>query len=333
MSLSEEHARPEELFDETSALSYALERGLTADESSHVSALSGGVSNLVFLIESTDARFVLKQARGKLDVADDWFADPGRARSEASAIKILQDITPDRVPHLLDIDTDRNVIAITAAPSSWRSWKDLLLEGECEPAVAVWLGTTLAEWHSQTLGKPLPEELNDVSHFRELRLHPYFDVSVQRRPDLAPLVNHYVAEVSSRSRCLISGDFSPKNVLVGRDGYWVIDFEVACCGDPDFDVAFMLTHLVLKAVHLPATRDALRECCEGFLGAYCSKLAIDDPTHLYGVLASLLLARVVGSSPVDYLTPGEASYVEFVAGHLLSSTPTSLSQLWTVVFP
>jgi 5-methylthioribose kinase len=294
--------------------------------------LAGGVSNVVFLVEATDNRFVFKQARSKLDVVDDWYADPGRARSEATAIRILQEITPDDVPHLLDFDAARNVVVITAAPSSWQTWKSVILGGVCDPEIAEWLGLVLAQWHSQTFGQPLPEELNGVENFRELRLRPYFDIAVQRRPDLAIPLTHYVNDLSSKHRCLISGDFSPKNVLVGADGRWVIDFEVACCGDPNFDVAFMLTHLVLKAVHLPDLRDLLRQSCERFLAAYSSHFEIDAPSHLYGLTASLLLARIVGSSPVEYLTPKEAALVESAAGQLLLSTPTSFSQLWAVVF-
>ena len=37
--------------------------------------------------------------------------------------------------------------------------------------------------------------------------------------------------------CIVHGDYSPKNVLIGG-GLWVIDFEAVHFGDPAFDVAF-----------------------------------------------------------------------------------------------
>ncbi len=61
------------------------------------------------------------------------------------------------------------------------------------------------------------------------------------------------------------GDWSPKNLLVYPDRVLALDFEVAHRGDPAFDVAFMLTHLVMKSVHLPAHAARLRSAADAFL--------------------------------------------------------------------
>ena len=58
------------------------------------------------------------------------------------------------------------------------------------------------------------------------------------------------------------GDFSPKNLLIGPDGPVVLDAECAWYGDPAFDLAFVLNHLLLKGAWQPQWRerylDALR---------------------------------------------------------------------------
>jgi len=320
-----------ELISGDSALRFARLRQLLDGPVATATALSGGVSSAVFLIETPNQRFVLKQARAKLDVIDKWYANPRRTRSEAVALEILGRITPDNVPKLLDYDESRNVVAITAAPSAWHPWKEVLLNGNCDPRVGRRLGSVLARWHSATWDQPLQRYLEDDENFRELRLRPYFYTTAERRPDLAQRIHYFANEWSRRRRCLISGDFSPKNVLVGHDGLWVIDFEVACYGDPHFDVAFLLTHLLLKAVHLPIMSESLHECCTGFLDAYARTIPFEDPSYLYGLVGCLLLARVLGSSPVEYLTKEEARVIEERASGVISSTPTTFESLWKEV--
>jgi 5-methylthioribose kinase len=103
----------------------------------------------------------------------------------------------------------------------------------------------------------------------------------------------------------VHGDYSPKNVLVGDRELWVLDFEVAHFGNPVFDVAFMLTHLVLTALH--TGRDDVRRTGVAFRAAYGEALgdraAGDDELALH--VGALVLARTDGKSLEDYLTDDE----------------------------
>src|SRR5260370_576343 len=78
---------------------------------------------------------------------------------------------------------------------------------------------------------------------------------IDRHPELDAVVGPYVDQMLATHRCLVHGDYSPKNVLLGDDGLWVLDFEVGHLGDPVFDVAFLLNHLLLKAIHRPVAID------------------------------------------------------------------------------
>lgn len=310
----------DDLLDETTVVAYAVGRGLVpATAVRGAERLSGGVSNVVLRVRADTGDVVVKQALGKLLVADDWFADRGRSRCEAAALRVLSDMTPDWVPRLLDDDAERSALAMVAAPSSWVTWKSLLLAGEADPALAGELGARLAVWHVGSRRVDLDGCPDGARFFRELRLEPYFHVSASRHPGVADAVLATAAEIEGRRTCLVLGDFSPKNILVepGGPGLWAIDLEVAHRGDPTFDVAFLATHLLLKRLHVRAASRPLRRCLDAFLDRYAAGGGEVDGAHLRAVVGCLLLARVLGSSPVEYLTESDRATVVRAAERLL----------------
>ena len=129
--------------------------------------------------------------------------------------------------------------------------------------------------------------------------------------------------------CFVHGDYSPKNILVGGDEPWVIDFEVVHLGDPVFDLAFMLNHLLLKSLHRPELADALKQCARAFFAGYEAEAPtelIPDGRYLRGHVGCLMLARVDGKSPAEYLTEKSASgRASSRAGSSRRSPPTSTS--------
>jgi 5-methylthioribose kinase len=341
------------LLDVTTVGRYALDRGLICGLPTRCVALAGGVSNIVLLVERTSdsavERVVIKQALGTLRVAIAWHADPARSQAEAAALGVLGQLTPSAVPVVLDADPDRDALAITAAPDHWVMWKSELLGGVVRPQLAARLGTLLGHWHRRTDGRQvgdhetmaLPALLERTDLFEQLRLAPYFGTTASRRPLLANDIERVAQRVRDRRRCLVLGDFSPKNILVaGADGpdgapitddLWVIDLEVAHRGDPSFDVAFLLTHLMAKSIHQPANRHQLLSAARLFVSHYNAQtsggLGLDDPTHVAQLLGALLVARVAGSSPLEYLTPNEQHDVEAVGTSLLTSATSTLDDV------
>ena len=61
-----------------------------------------------------------------------------------------------------------------------------------------------------------------------------------------------VATTQANKRALVHGDVSPKNILLGPDGPVFLDAECAWWGDPAFDLAFCLNHLLLKCLWTPS---------------------------------------------------------------------------------
>ncbi|MGH8726236.1 MAG: phosphotransferase family protein, partial [Burkholderiales bacterium] len=132
-------------------------------------------------------------------------------------------------------------------------------------------------------------------------------------------------------QCLVHGDVSPKNILVGSRGPVFLDAECAWYGDPAFDLAFCLNHLLLKCLWVPRARDAFLECFSALSGAYLQGVSfkgVEERTA--SLLPALLLARVDGKSPVEYLTEESKQLVRTVARGLLvrSSTLQQIRQAW-----
>lgn len=328
---------------EAEVAGFLAERGVLAEgEPAAVRPLSGGVSGSTYLVETGRARYVVKQPLPFLDVADEWPARVERAGVEASALWLCGELTPDRLPELIDHDAERHVLTMTAAPAAWTEWRQELLGGEVDAEVGTTLGTALGTWHRRTAER-VPEltglGLADLEGFLELRGDPYHRTVAARRPELATDVTACLNDLLESGRCLVHGDFSPKNVLVGpRDaadrGVWALDFEVAHLGNPVFDVAFCLHHLVMKAVHRPVSAPSLLACARAFRGAYAAAggLAVDEPETVRHT-GALLLARVFGKSPAGYLTAAEAERVAGLGAAAVRRELAALTGLFTPSSP
>jgi 5-methylthioribose kinase len=316
-----------DLLSAGSAAAYLRARGVIGDGPATVEELGGGVSNVVLAVASGDRRLVLKQALPRLRVESEWLAKRERALAEGRALAIADRVLPPgSVPAVLDVDPDRCALTIERAPDGWLTWKERLFSGDVDLAVAASLGELLATWHRGTSDV----EFDEWDSFEQLRIDPYYRETARRHPELATTILGYADAMHERRACLIHGDFSPKNILVGDPGLWVIDLEVAHRGDPAFDVAFLLNHLLLKAIALPAARDALLGGAARFDASYRASLppfAAPSPEYVLGHVACLMLARVDGKSPAEYLDATAQAQARALAISLLAAPPVSLEPI------
>lgn len=315
------------------AQAYLVSRGLLdATERSSVAELGGGVSNIVLSVSTPSRAVVVKQALPRLRVEDDWLAKRERAVTEGAALRLAASLTSRLVPPVLDVDADVCALTIAHAPRSWHPWKDLLLAGTAEPTVADRLGSALASCHRGTLASDgVREQFADHEAFEQLRVDPFYRTVERRRPELAGMIGRFTNLMSSRRRCLVHGDFSPKNVLAGSEGMWIVDWEVAHYGDPAFDVAFMLSHLFLKALHRPRWRTRYERCSLAFVPAYDAGVPDalrDEAEYVFGHVGCLMLARVDGKSPAAYLSPPERDRARRLGVSLLMEPPADVGAAW-----
>jgi aminoglycoside phosphotransferase (APT) family kinase protein len=299
-----------------------------------VSQLDGGVSNVVLAADDGATRMVVKQALPQLRVSQLWLAKRERAISEAQALTLAARITPDAVPALIDSDRDNCALTIAGAPTSWSTWKSRLLAGDVDPTVASRLGSILARWHGATFeDDSVASAFADYEAFDQLRVDPYYTVVAARRQELAEPIAALKSRMGATHACLVHGDYSPKNVLVG-DGLWVIDFEVAHYGDPAFDVAYMLNHLLLKLIHVRESTAQLALSANSFWNAYREAVPAELRPDLVYVLAHvglLMVARVDGKSPVEYLSAQEGDAARVIGSRLLLDPPDTLDRAIEIV--
>lgn len=331
MLAHENETSGKELLSTTTVHAYLAARGLvSADAELSVWELGGGVSNVVLAVSGGGIDAVVKQALPRLRVADEWQATQARALTEAAALQLARTLTPSAVPAVLDVDEEAYTIVIARAPDGFTAWKERLLEGQADPEIAERVGALLGAWHQGTVDDAKAERrFSDRQAFDELRLDAYYRTAARRRPSLARAIGEYVEQLERTRVCLVHGDYSPKNVLVGPSGLWVVDFEVAHWGDPAFDLAFMLNHLLLKAIHRPAALDAYRACALAFVDAYRREAGgeVDpDPSSVLGHAGCLMVARVDGKSPAEYLREPERMLARALGATLLLEPPATVSE-------
>jgi 5-methylthioribose kinase len=275
-----------------------------------VRELSGGISNVVLAAEWADGRVVLKQSLPELRVAAYWPFDRSRTINERRALEVLaRRLPPGTVPDVLAHDDERFLFVMSHAPAGGRNWKAELLAGRIDASAARHACELLAAVHSHDgVGFEGDEVLVQG------RIDPYHRTAAAANPEVAEVVHAEVDRLLATREALVLGDWSPKNLLVYPDRVLMLDLEVAHRGDRAFDVAFLLAHLAMKRTHLPQCAAALTSAAEAFVAGYGERLPAQ---HVTAELGCLLLARVDGKSPAEYLTGPERDAVRRLAYDLL----------------
>jgi aminoglycoside phosphotransferase (APT) family kinase protein len=305
-------------------LAHLIQSGLVVNDAT-LTPLPGGVSSDISLVESSSGTLVVKAALEKLRVKDDWFADVSRNRVEQDFFDCAASIIPAHVPRLLGRGDGWFAMEYLG---EMPNWKTKLLSGDADESTAKLAGAVLGQLHASSwLDEAARNRFATLPNFHALRIEPYLLKTAERVPEVAPILRAEAARLAETQLALVHGDYSPKNLLVGPQRLIVLDAECAWFGDPAFDTAFMLTHLHLKVLLHPHAITLV----PAFWSAYAHACGHDLEERTVKLLLCLLLARVHGKSPVEYLSEPQKAYVtRFVLAHL--PHPPSLAALtesWT----
>lgn len=298
-SAVEVHATPAD------ALVTAVERLLPGRGPFTFRPLSGGVSSDIWRIEGPGGVWCVKRALPRLKVAADWHVPVRRNNEEVKWLKFAHRVVPEQVPEVVAADADSGIAILQFFdPQAWTQYKALLMRGGTRPAIGRELGELLARLHRASAGdQALAREFDNADLFHALRLEPFFVATIERNPELRDVLGSLIAQQQLHRTALVHGDFSPKNVLVHQSRPPVLlDAECANWGDPAFDVAFMLCHLLLKAAHLQTLNHWLYETANRFKAAYERDAPEPVEDRLALLVPAIMLARLDGKSPVEYLT-------------------------------
>jgi 5-methylthioribose kinase len=312
--------------------------GELAKGSAHIQAsvepLAGGVSSDIFRVETREATFCVKRALPKLKVAADWRVPVGRNRHEVEWLRTAGAIVPEAVPRILAEDPEAGAFAMEwLPPDRYPVWKTQLRDGILDPGAASAVGERLGRIHAATADRPdVATRFATDAVFHAIRLEPYLVATGRTHPDLAGRLGELAATTATTRRVLVHGDFSPKNLLVGPVGPVILDAECAWFGDPAFDLAFVLNHLLLKGVWKPHWRGGYLHLYAVLVDAYRKHVAWEPWTALdaraAALLPGLLLGRVDGKSPAEYLTAEEdKAHVRAFARARLVAPPPSLAAI------
>jgi aminoglycoside phosphotransferase (APT) family kinase protein len=297
-----------------------------------IEPLRGGVSSEIYLVHDGAEKFVVKRALAKLKVKDDWFADTVRNTTECNYLECVGRIRPGIVPRIHFAEPTKGYFAMEFFDDEFANWKQLLLSGVCRVEHAQLAGAILAEIHQRTTGDPeLRKKFDTTTSFRQLRLAPYLHTTGDLHPELRDMFYREAARMEETREALVHGDFSPKNILIRGDRMVLLDCEVAWYGDPTFDVAFFLSHLLLKSLHHSPVDHEMESMVSGFWQSYSTARSEAGATtvekRVGPLLLMLLLARVDGKSPVEYLSPRKQQLVRDIVGEQLRRPPQGLSVL------
>ena len=305
----------------------ALGRMGLLDGPARLTALTGGIASDIYRVEVGQRQFVVKRALAKLRVAADWCAPVERNAYEVAWLREAASIVPGAVPTILGHDEASGLFAMQwLSPRDHPVWKDELHAGRADHAFAAEVGDRLARIHTQTASRAgLAAQFDTDGIFHSIRLEPYLEATAQRHPGLAEALVALSAETLATHLALVHGDVSPKNILCGPTGPVFLDAECAWYGDPAFDLAFCLNHLLLKCLWTPASTPAFLACFTSLHEAYVAIAGDAVLGRAARLLPALLLARVDGKSPVEYVTAEtQRDVVRRVAIPLITHPPAML---------
>ena len=304
-----------------------------ADEHPRAVPLAGGVSSDIWKVDLAQGPVCVKRALPRLRVAQLWEAPVERNRYERMWMEAVGAILPGATPRVLAHD-DAGFFAMEyLAPERYPLWKAELAAGRADTNHASRIGERLARIHAATAGDAaVAGRFATDASFHAIRLEPYLIATARRHPPLATRLRSLAERTAATRLCLVHGDVSPKNLLIGPQGPVFLDAECAWYGDPAFDAAFCLNHLLLKCLWVAAAREAFLACFDAFSTSYLAGADWEPRAALEARIASLLpgllLARVDGKSPVEYLSDeSDKARVRRVASALIEAQPATLAQV------
>ncbi|MDH3412129.1 MAG: aminoglycoside phosphotransferase family protein [Gammaproteobacteria bacterium] len=303
-------------------------------------SLSGGVSSDIWRLELPSGPVCIKRALPRLKVDAEWRVPVERNSFEVAWMREAETLSPGAVPTVLGEDAQTRSFAMAyLGPDRYPLWKSQLLAGKVSIDFAAKVGEVLGRIHAATADRDdVAARFRTDENFYAIRLEPYLIATAKSHPDVGGILEALSNTTAKVRRVLVHGDVSPKNILAGPSGPVFLDAECAWFGDPAFDLAFCLNHLLLKGIVIPFAKTELLRAFDALRFAYLSAVTWEPLDELEArasrLLPGLLLARVDGKSPVEYLNQArDRDIVRESAKTLLTRPVDRLREVTDLWFP
>ena len=300
----------------------------------HIRKLEGGVSSDVYKVQTNSKTYCIKRSLPKLRVMKEWFADTKRLRYEYLWLKHCKKIIPNSIPNIYQFSTKQNFLILEyLSEKNYTTLKSKLLKKDIDIYVINKISKNLFKIHNKSTGKFVKKKfINNSKNFYDLRLDAYFNEVGRVYPHLKKIIKNIIKNYKKYSSTLVHGDFSPKNILIFNKNIKYIDAETCNFGDPVFDVVYFGNHLLLKSIHIPDKKNKFIQSYENFFNTYLKSIKLSQRKNFIDrcitMVPIMLLARIDGKSPVEYITKKNIkNKIRLLSFNLINDPPKSLEYL------
>ncbi|ROS05523.1 phosphotransferase family enzyme [Sinobacterium caligoides] len=249
--------------------------GIKRDDIKEVSVQHGGLFNSILKVETFKETFYYKQYLN--DVENLTYNLPDIDASERAELAIKVQLISGQcnynephnpVPEIVYVDHESNAFLMEEANTS-QPLIEVLEQGGLSDVQLTKVSSFLAYFHKTTYNIYSDEESLSNVEFRDFKLSLQYD-------DIAELLTEKEASVvlkckekhQKTQQCVLHGDINSRNILVGKKGVSVIDFEQSHLGSPSYDVAYILSEIFISFyVH---NKNSLKEKIDLFVSTYAS---------------------------------------------------------------
>ena len=309
----------------------------TPNDITDVTPLTGGVASDIARVQAGDRVFCVKFALPKLKVAADWFAPVHRNAGEYAWLSVAGGLCPGSAVRLYGRSDRLHGFAMEfIGGDDVFLWKDRLLSQGPIADEAVQVAALLGRVHQASSKADFDSTpFQNRDDFHAIRIEPYLTYTASKNPSLAAPMMAMADGLYAADTVLIHGDASPKNILFRAGAPIVLDAECATMGDPAFDLGFCVNHLILKSIHMPDQSGPLLQSVLELWTTYRPFVDWESEAkferRLAHLIPMLMLARVDGKSPVEYLTAPAQSKVRDLSIPLIAAPVATLAELITAI--
>ena len=278
---------------------------LSQGDRARITPVGNRGSSEIYRVDLGWGTICIKRALPKTKFTGDRTLPLERSSFESEWLKLVRVIVGDAVPEVLGEQPGLFAMAYLD-PDRHTNWASLLRKGDINPSTAAEIGRMLGRIHAATANNFAVAQRFSSDHiFHAACIEPLLLATAQVQPAMAARLEQLAMNTERNKLALVHGDFTPNNFLIGPKGPVLLDAEFTWYGDPAFDLALCLSHLLVECVLQPQWRDDYLTCYTVFCAAYAQRVTWEMPEQTDEraalLLPALVLAHACGRVPLDSL--------------------------------